>query len=87
MALFLLTQWLFSGFLISPSAQNWFFAGDRIWGYREASGDWHGEFWSETWPERHPPLTARSFLVALALSIGASRVGLWLGNWMAKVRR
>jgi hypothetical protein len=87
MVFFFVAQWFFSAFLISPSAQNWFFAGDRIWGYREASGDWHGKFWSETWPERHTPLTARSFLVALALSIGASRVGLWLGNWMAKVRR
>jgi hypothetical protein len=87
MGLFLVPQWFFSAFLISPSAQNWFFAGDRIWGYREAHGDWHLRFWSETWPERHPPLTARSFLVALALAIGASRVGLWLGNWMAKVRR
>jgi hypothetical protein len=87
LTLFAATQWFFSAFLISPSAQNWFFAGDRIWGYREASGDWHGKFWSETWPERHPPLSVRSFLVALALSLGASRVGLWLGNWMSKVRR
>jgi hypothetical protein len=87
MGLFLATQWFFSAFLIGHGAQNWFFAADRHWGYREASGSWQGRFWSETNPERHPPLTALSFLIALLLAMGAARVGLWLGNWMARVRR
>jgi hypothetical protein len=85
--LFLLTQWYFSAFLISPLADNWFFAADRHWGYRESTGAWQHQFWSVTRPERHPPLTFGSFMVAVAISIAASRVGLWLGNWMAKVRR
>jgi hypothetical protein len=86
-ALFLVTQWFFSAFLISHAAENWFFAADRHWGYREGMGDWHYQFWSETSPAQNPPLTIKKALVALALSIGASRIGLWLGNWMAKVRR
>jgi hypothetical protein len=85
--LFLLTQWYFSAFLISRSAENWFFATDRHWGYREGAGDWHWKFWSETSPQWNPPLTLKRASIALLLAIGASRVGLWLGNWMAKVRR
>jgi hypothetical protein len=85
--LFLLTQWFFSAFLISRSAENWFFATDRHWGYREGAGPWHWQFWSETSPEWNPPLTLKRAMIALLLSIGASRIGLWLGNWMARVRR
>jgi hypothetical protein len=87
LVLFLVTQWFFSAFLISPLAHNWFFAADRHWGYTEHLGDWRLKFWSETSPGRNAPLTLRGALVALALSIAASRVGLWLGNWMARVRR
>lgn len=87
LALFLATQWFFSAFLISPSAENWFFATDRHWGYSEHLGDWRWKFWSETSPRWNPPLTARGLVIALLLSIAASRVGLWLGNWMARVRR
>jgi hypothetical protein len=85
--LFLAAQWFFSAFLISHSAQNWFFAADRHWGYREGPGQWHYQFWSDISPEQNPPLTLKRALIALLLSIGASRVGLWLGNWMARVRR
>jgi len=87
LGLFLVTQWYFSAFLISHSAQNWFFAADRHWGYREGPGDWRYKFWSETYPRWNPPLTMKGLLVALGLSLAASRIGLWLGNWMAKVRR
>ena len=86
-ALFLVTQWFFSAFLINAAADNWFFAADRHWGYREGAGQWHHQFWSEVNPTQNPPLTLNKALVALALSIGASRLGLWLGNWMARVRR
>jgi hypothetical protein len=87
LGLFLVTQWYFSAFLISPASENWFFATKNHWGYQESAGDWHWKFWSETSPNHNPPLTGKGFLVALLLAIGASRVGLSLGNWMAKVRR
>jgi hypothetical protein len=87
LALFLVTQWIFSALLISPIGENWFFATDRHWGYQEHLGDWRAKFWSDTNPQGNPPLTRRGFLIALLLSIAASRVGLWLGNGMAKVRR
>jgi hypothetical protein len=87
LGLFLVTQWFFSAFLISPLAQNWFFAADRHWGYGEHLGDWRLKFWSETSPRWNPPLTAKGLLIAFGLSLAACRVGLWLGNWMSKVRR
>ena len=86
-ALFLVTQWFFSAFIISPAAQNWFFLADRHWGYREGMGDWRGQFWSQTDPQRQPPLDLKSAIEALAFCIAGARVGLWFGNWMAKVRR
>jgi len=87
MALFLATQWFFSAFLISHSAENWFFAAKNHWGYLEGPGDWRNKFWSDTHPQYDPPLTLKSLLIAIALAIAASRVGLWLGNWTVKVRR
>jgi hypothetical protein len=87
LGLFILTQWFFAAFLISPSAANWFFASDRDWGYREGPGDWHWKFWSEAFPDRNPPLNVKGVFVALLCCLAASRVGLWLGNWMARVRR
>jgi hypothetical protein len=87
LALFLVAQWFFSAFLISPSAENWFFATKNHWGYREGPGDWHYKFWSETYPSHNPPLNMKGLLIALALAIAASRIGLWLGNWMTKVKR
>jgi len=87
LGLFLVTQWFFAAFLISPASENWFFATRHHWGYREGPGDWHWKFWSDTSPEWNAPLTVKGMLVALLLSIAVARVGLSLGNWMAKVRR
>jgi hypothetical protein len=87
MGLFLVTQWFFSAFLLSSSGQNWFFAADRHWGYREGLGDWRQKFWSDSSLGWNPPLTIKGLLLALAVSLTSSRVGLWVGNWMARVRR
>jgi hypothetical protein len=32
-------------------------------------------------------LTVKGLLVAWLVALGASRLGLWLGNWKAKVKR
>jgi hypothetical protein len=85
--LFLVTQWFFSAFLISHAAENWFFIVKNHWGYRENHGDWRNKFWSETYPQYNPPLTIKGLLLSLVLAVTASRIGLWLGNWMVKVRR
>jgi hypothetical protein len=87
LGLFLITQWFFSAFLISPHAANWFFAADRHWGYTEHFGEWRHQYWSETSPKWHPPLTVHGLFVAWLLAVAATRAGLWLGNWMVRVRR
>jgi hypothetical protein len=87
LGLFLATQWFFSQFMLSTWADNWFFAGDRHWGYTERMGEWRKQFWSETSPRWNPPVTGQGLFVALLLAIASARIGLSLGNWMAKVRR
>ena len=86
-ALFLGTQWFFSEFMLTPAANNWFFGGDQHWGYTENLGSWRHEFWSETNPKNHPPLTASEMGAAFLRAFVSARIGLWLGNWMSKVRR
>jgi hypothetical protein len=87
LGLFLGTQWFFSKFLISPAADNWFFAGDRHWGYTENLGPWRHQFWSETNPKMDPPLTGKGVAFDFLRAFISARIGLWLGNWMSKVRR
>lgn len=85
--LFLATQWHFAEFLIGPGGQNGFFGADRHWSYGERMGEWRHQFWSVTSPNWNKPLTPKSLLFAALLAIAACRVGLWLGNGMARVRR
>jgi hypothetical protein len=88
LAVFLPVQWLFAEYLISPRADNWFFMGNRVFGYNVSSGEWHFRFWDLdpkqpgndllTWSA-----AARSWLFASV----SSWVGLFFGDWMRKVRR
>jgi hypothetical protein len=84
---FAATQWNFSRFLLSTAADNWFFAADRHWGFGERMGPWRRQFWDEvslTWTAAG---LYKLFGGALIGAIISCRLGLWLGNWMAKVRR
>jgi len=85
--LFGLTQWYFAKFLLSPTAQNWFFAADRHWGYTESLGPWRSQFWDVVNPKQNATATVRTFALSCLGAIITCRVGLSLGNWMAKVRR
>jgi hypothetical protein len=88
LAVLLAVQWFFSEYMISPAADNWFFMGDRVWGYNVGSGDWHHQFWRLD-PTR-PELDRFTFLAAAiswALASASSWVGLFFGDWMRKVRR
>jgi hypothetical protein len=83
LGLFLATQWLFSEFMLSPWARNWFFAGDRNWDYSLSLGDWRYEFWNLD----EDPVTVRGLGTALVIAYVSTRIGLWWGAWMARVRR
>lgn len=85
--LFLATQWYFSAYLISPSAENGFFFTDRHWGYTDRNGDHRYEYWSKISPGSNAPLTMTGAWIALGLAFVKTRIGLWLGNWMSKVKR
>lgn len=88
LAVFMPVQWYSSEFLISPHAHNWFFMGDRIWGYGESVGDWRNQFW------RLDPngsdadlLTLKVIVNSWAIAVVGSGIGLFFGRWMRKVRR
>ena len=88
LAVLIPVQWFFAKFMISHSADNWFFMGNRIWGYSVPSGDWHFQFWHLD-PKRPDAdlLTVRAVAVSWALASVSSWVGLFFGRWMRKVRR
>jgi hypothetical protein len=80
---FLLAQFYFAQFLISPAADNWFFAGNRWVPYFVKPDDWRFRFWDLA----KDPLTIGGLAVALALAVIKSRISLAIGAWMSKVQR
>ena len=72
-------QWPSAGFLLTEGARNFVFAADQF-GYNVAPGAFQYEFWGG-------PMTAgaagRTALVAAA----SASLGLWCGDWLARVRR
>jgi hypothetical protein len=83
LALFFVIHWTFAEFQISPAARNWFFAGDRFWAYFSHPGPYHYQFWKL----KEDPMTARRFGIALLWAVASTRLGLWWGAWMSRVRR
>ncbi len=79
----LMVQWHFAKFLISPSADNWFFGAGHIWPYYEAPGPFRRQFWELT----RDPVTLKSLKYAALAAVISARLGLWCGNWMLQVKR
>ncbi|MBM3261954.1 MAG: hypothetical protein FJY97_00765 [candidate division Zixibacteria bacterium] len=80
--LFLASQWLFSGFLLSDGAVNWFFAG----------GGKHCPLYMQIGPERtefwgqdQSPLTLGAVALCALLSMVAARLGLYAGRWSCRL--
>jgi hypothetical protein len=87
-AVFVAVQWFFSIFLLTPAADNWFFAGNRYWGYESSPGKWAHAFWHmEGTRGIYDPFTP----MAAVLTWGIAALGAWLGllwgGWMRKVQR
>jgi len=80
LAVFMPVQWFFAEFMLSPHAQNWFFAGNRVWGYSAHLGNWTTQFWQTD-------LTGQAVVIIWALAAGSAWLGLGLGGWLRKVRR
>jgi len=83
LGLFLPVHWFFSAFLISPAADNWFFVGTHFHAYFYSVGDWTRGYWRT----EVDPVTGGTLTRDLTLSLISTRVGLWGGNWMARVKR
>src|SRR2546422_121965 len=82
LAVFLATQWFFADFLLSPSARNYLFGADQ-WDYSSQLGPWRYRYWRL----QTDPITPAALAIAALFAIAAARVGLWWGNWMARVKR
>ena len=72
-------QWPFAEFLLTEPARNFFFAGDQF-GYTRAPGAYQYVFWGR-------PMTAAAAGWTGLIAAASALCGLWLGNWMARVRR
>jgi hypothetical protein len=83
--IFLITQWVFAGFLLSPAADHWFFAGGgKHWPFfLKISPAARVAFW-ETGAD---VMNGAGALRALGLALIAVRLGLWLGAWMKRGAR
>jgi hypothetical protein len=82
LAVFFAAQWLFSGFMLTPHARNWFFAADQ-WTYYNRIGPWRHDFWDTD----IDPVTPVKLAVALVLAAVSARLGLLWGSWMGRVQR
>ena len=88
LGVFLVVQWYFAEFLLSPLAENWFFAGNRAWDYSSNLGDWTTRFWNVNPADRNGDLlTISAVAVSWVLASFTSWLGLLLGGWMKKVQR
>ncbi len=80
LGIFLAVQWNFSAFLLSPEGDNWFFLGTRFFPYDTETGDWWKRYWNGT-------ATALDIGLAFVWALLFTRLGLWCGNWLARVKR
>jgi hypothetical protein len=83
LGLFLPVQWNASKLLLSPAAQNAFFASDRHWDYSRVPGEWMTRYWVQNREPFSLPAAGAAWLLAAA----SAQVGLGLGAWMSRVKR
>ena len=84
LALFIPSQWMFAKFLLSPAADNWFFAGGgKHWPFFLKIDEARVMFWRAS----QDPLNLKAMLICLALATASSWVGIGVGNWLCRLRR
>ena len=82
LAVFFVTQWFATVFLISPASENFLFGANR-WNYNSLPGDFEHQFWRIA----ADPVTPLKLGIAALLAFASARAGLWLGNGLARVQR
>lgn len=81
LVVFVVVQWPFADFLMSPWARNWIFATDSM-AYMASPAA------QARWYQFNPPDNlAIGLPIALVTAFVSVRCGLWWGNWMARVQR
>jgi hypothetical protein len=76
-------HWWWGEFLLMPNARNIVFGADQ-WDYYLRLGPWRYQFWAS---ESSASDFARGMAIALATAVLTSRLGLWIGDGMARVQR
>jgi hypothetical protein len=79
----LAVQWPFSAFLLSDAADDRFFARSGHWPYFVQPGDWMNRFWDL----KEDPLTCKGVAFAFGRAFISARGGLWLGNYLLRLKR
>jgi uncharacterized integral membrane protein len=84
LCVFLAAQWLFSVFLLSSAADNWFFAGGgRHWPFYLKIDQARVMFWGL----QQDPLTWAKIVAAGGLAIISSWIGLQISDWVSRLCR
>lgn len=88
-ALMVAVHWFWAEFLLSPAARNYVFGADQ-WSYGARPGAWRYQYWNldvdatGKWSALN---FARGIGFAMILAVVASRLSLFWGNGMSKVKR
>jgi len=88
-AVMVVVHWFWAQFLLSPAAEN-FLIGANQWSYSDRLGPWTHQYWNRevdaagNW---NPLGFAKGIGIAIILAMVASRISLFWGNGMSKVRR
>lgn len=81
-AVFSPVQWWFSGFLVSPAADNPFFAGNHFFSYASRP-EWRGRFWRM----ERDPVTMATFGWMSLIAVASAALGVIAGRFHSSVRR
>ena len=82
LAVLFVTQWFATMFLISPASENFLFGASR-WNYNSLPGNFEHSFWNLA----NNPVTVATLAIAAVLAVASTRIGLWFGNGLARVKR
>ncbi|MEP6905771.1 MAG: hypothetical protein ABI875_06775 [Gemmatimonadales bacterium] len=88
-AVMLAVHWFWADFLISPAARNIFFGADQ-WDYSSRLGPWRYQFWNldrDAAGNFSLSLLAQGIAIAVVFGVVSSRVGLWWGRGLARIKR
>jgi hypothetical protein len=88
-AVMLAVHWFWAAFLLSPAARNFVIGADQ-WSYTDHLGAWRYQYWTldrDTSGKWSTLLFARGIGFAVLLGVVSSRISLFLGTGMSKVKR